>query len=110
MSTKTLRKRIALVAVSALTAGVLSVASAPVANAAAADLVAIDAVGQIFVNEPAAAGLTAAIGQCAISSTARAADITTVNSTGTVLAGNQSVMLYLISSILVYFSNSPSPR
>ena len=30
MSTKTLRKRIALVAVSALTAGVLSVASAPV--------------------------------------------------------------------------------
>jgi hypothetical protein len=34
MSTKTLKKRIALVAVSALTAGVLSVASAPVANAA----------------------------------------------------------------------------
>ena len=35
MSTKTLRKRIALVAVSALTAGVISVVSAPVANAAA---------------------------------------------------------------------------
>jgi len=35
MSTKTLRKRIALVAVSALTAGFLSVASAPVANATA---------------------------------------------------------------------------
>jgi hypothetical protein len=35
MSTKTLRKRIALVAVSALTAGVLSVASTPVANATA---------------------------------------------------------------------------
>jgi hypothetical protein len=34
MSTKTLRKRIALVAVSALTAGVISVTSAPVANAA----------------------------------------------------------------------------
>jgi hypothetical protein len=33
MSTKTLRKRIAVVAVSALTAGVLSVTSAPVANA-----------------------------------------------------------------------------
>ena len=33
MSTKTMRQRIALVAVSALTAGVLSVASAPVANA-----------------------------------------------------------------------------
>jgi len=38
MSTKTLRKRIALVAVSALTAGVLSVMSAPVANAAIADV------------------------------------------------------------------------
>ena len=38
MSTKTLRKRIAVVAVSALTAGVFSVVSAPVANAAAADL------------------------------------------------------------------------
>jgi len=35
MSTKTMKQRIALVAVSALTAGVLSVASAPVANAAA---------------------------------------------------------------------------
>ena len=34
MSTKTLRKRIALVAVSALTAGILSVVSAPVASAA----------------------------------------------------------------------------
>jgi hypothetical protein len=72
--------------VSALTAGVLSVASAPVANASANDTVAIDAVGQIFVNAAAGAGSTAAIGQCAISSTALAADITTVNSTGTVLA------------------------
>jgi len=35
MSTKTMKQRIALVAVSALTAGVLSVASTPVANAAA---------------------------------------------------------------------------
>ena len=35
MSNKTMKQRIALVAVSALTAGVLSVASAPVANAAA---------------------------------------------------------------------------
>ena len=86
MSTKTLRKRIALVAVSALTAGVLSVASTPVANANANDLLAIDAVGQIFVLDPANAGSTGAIGQCAISTTARSADITTVNSTGTVLA------------------------
>ena len=35
MSTKTMKQRIALVAVSALTAGVLSVASTPAANAAA---------------------------------------------------------------------------
>jgi hypothetical protein len=34
MSTKTLRKRIAVVAVSALTAGLFSVVSTPVANAA----------------------------------------------------------------------------
>ena len=86
MSTKTLRKRIAVAAVSALTAGVLSVASAPVANAAAADLSSIDAVGQISINAAATAGTTAAIGQCAIATTALAADITTVNSTGTVLA------------------------
>jgi hypothetical protein len=37
MSTKTLRKRIALIAASALTAGVLSVVAAPAANAAAGD-------------------------------------------------------------------------
>jgi len=37
MSTKTLRKRIALVAVSALTAGLVSVVAAPSANAAAGD-------------------------------------------------------------------------
>ena len=37
MSTKTLKKRIAVIAVSALTAGVMSVATAPVANAAGGD-------------------------------------------------------------------------
>ena len=40
MSTKTLRKRIALVAVSALTAGLFSVVSTPVANAADGDAIA----------------------------------------------------------------------
>jgi len=39
MSIKTLKKRIALVAVTALTAGVFSVATAPIARAAAGDLV-----------------------------------------------------------------------
>ena len=38
MSTKTIKQRIALVAVSALTAGFISVVSAPAANAASADL------------------------------------------------------------------------
>jgi len=38
MSTKTIRKRIAVVAVSALTAGLFSVVSAPVANAATGDV------------------------------------------------------------------------
>jgi len=72
MSTKTLRKRIALVAVTALTAGVLSVVAAPVANAAntsAADglvngslMVATDASTQ-----PTAAVATAANGTTATS-------------------------------------------
>jgi len=44
MSTKTLRKRIAVVAVSALTAGVLSVVAAPVANASAVTYAANTAV------------------------------------------------------------------
>ena len=44
MSTKTMKQRIAVVAVSALTAGVLSVASAPVANASAVTYAANTAV------------------------------------------------------------------
>jgi len=54
MSTKTLRKRIAVVAVSALTVGVLSVASAPVANATTIE--------EANVTLPTAT--TAAIGVC----------------------------------------------
>jgi len=88
MSTKTLRKRIALVAVSALTAGVLSVASAPVANATSATDIGV---GNIHIEAAASAGTTAAIGQCAISATALEADTTTVNSTGTVLAVGASI-------------------
>jgi hypothetical protein len=86
MSTKTLRKRIAVVAVSALTAGVLSVASAPVANAGVNDAITK---ADIFVVDPASAGTAAAIGQCAIAASARLTDAQTVgttNSTGTVLA------------------------
>ena len=88
MSTKTLRKRIALVAVSALTAGVLSVASAPVANATATTAITAPNIQMVAA---ASAGTAAAIGQCAIDSTALAADTTTVNSTGTVLAVGASI-------------------
>ena len=45
MSTKTLRKRIALVAVSALGAGLLSVVAVPSANAAAGDIASVAGVG-----------------------------------------------------------------
>jgi hypothetical protein len=83
MSTKTLRKRIALVAVSALTAGVLSVASTPAANAAEGDVITAP---DIFVAAAANAGTADAFGQCAIASSALAASTSTVNSTGTVLA------------------------
>ena len=83
MSTKTLRKRIALVAVSALTAGVLSVASTPVANATSATDIGV---GNIHIEDAATAGTVLSVGQCAISTTAIASDTTTVNSTGTVLA------------------------
>jgi hypothetical protein len=88
MSTKTLRKRIALVAVSALTAGVLSVASAPVANAGEGDVITAP---DIFVAAAATAGSAAAFGQCAIASSALAASISTVNSTGTVLAAGATI-------------------
>jgi len=83
MSTKTLRKRIAVVAVSALTAGLFSVVSAPVANATSATDIGV---GNIHVEAAAGAGTAGSIGQCAIDATALAADTTTVNSTGTVLA------------------------
>ena len=45
MSTKTIKQRIAVVAVSALTAGFLSIASAPVANAGAGDITGITGTG-----------------------------------------------------------------
>jgi len=85
MSITTLKKRIALVAVSALTAGVLSVASAPVANAAIADV------------DPETYSYTAtgSVGICSAPTNTAAASAGTVHSTannatqalGEVLAG-----------------------
>jgi len=88
MSTKTLRKRIAVVAVSALTAGLFSVVSTPVANAAEQDNISR---ADIYVAEPAANTSALSVGQCAIDASARlnAAKDVNVNpivSTGTVLA------------------------
>ena len=50
MSTKTIKQRIAVVAVSALTAGLFSVVSAPVANAAVADLTVAANAGAVVVS------------------------------------------------------------
>ena len=88
MSTKTLRKRIAVVAVSALTAGFLSVASTPAANAA--DFTSIGR-ADITMAEPSANTAALSVGQCAIDESARLAaaiiDATSpIVSTGTVLA------------------------
>jgi hypothetical protein len=88
MSTKTLKKRIALVAVSTLTAGFLSVVSAPVANAAEATSIAR---ADIVIADPAANTSPLSVGQCAIDASARLAAAIDVNSnpivsTGTVLA------------------------
>jgi hypothetical protein len=88
MSTKTLKKRIALVAVSALTAGFLSVVATPVANAALNTPITR---ADIAIAEPAANTSADSFGQCAIDASARLAaaiDVTLnpIVSTGTVLA------------------------
>jgi len=93
MSTKTLKKRIALVAVSALTAGFLSVASAPVANATAGTAITR---ADIAIAEPAANTSADSFGQCAIDASARLAAAINVGlnpsvSTGTVLAVGATV-------------------
>ena len=66
MSTKTLRKRIAVVAVSALAAGFLSIASAPVANAAALDGQLDSSTGSVGI----VGAITPAIGTVATTHTA----------------------------------------
>ena len=79
MSTKTLRKRIALVAVSALGAGLLSVVAVPSANAAAATAITTDSV---WIATPTT-GSNLAVGVCSIDSDAGAASGTST-STATV--------------------------
>ena len=88
MSTKTLKKRIAVVAVSTLAAGFLSVVSAPASNAALNTAITR---ADIAIAEPAANTSPLSVGQCAIDASARLAAAIDVNSnpivsTGTVLA------------------------
>jgi hypothetical protein len=80
MSTKTIYKRIALVAVAALGAGVLSVAPA----SAGANTTAITK-ANIHVLVPSA-GTTAAVGVCAVAAAARSTDVASATSTGTTIA------------------------
>ena len=70
MSTKTLRKRISLVAVTALTAGVLSVVAAPVANAANNDARDGTPNGSLMVATDASTQPTAALATAAVGTTA----------------------------------------
>jgi len=79
MSTKTLRKRIALVAVAALGAGVLSVAPAN-----ATDATAITKANIHLVNP--SAGTAAAVGVCAVDPAALTSDATSAVNTKTVIA------------------------
>jgi hypothetical protein len=98
MSTKTLRKRISLVAVTALTAGVLSVVAAPVANAniAAQDTIMISAGGGLKV---ATGSNTTGATVTAADSTARSLGLifkdasTTTAQTATVIAGGALVLI-----------------
>ena len=97
MSTKTLRKRISLVAVTALTAGVLSVVAAPVANAnIAAQTTILPADGQLKVATGSnVTGATTTI----VGTTARSLGLiykdtsTTTAQTATVVAGGALVLI-----------------
>jgi trimeric autotransporter adhesin len=85
MSTKTLRKRIALVAVSALTAGVFSVVSAPVANATGALTITgasqvVSQVGPVASN--AATGTITAAGSVTVSQALTSATVNSITVTG----------------------------
>jgi len=97
MSTKTLRKRISLVAVTALTAGVLSVVAAPVANAnIAAQTTILPADGEMKV---ATGSNTTGATTVAVSTSARSLGLiykdatTSTAQTATVIAGGALVLI-----------------
>ena len=107
MSTKTIKQRIALVAVSALTAGVLSVLSTPTANAGVADVTASSlwlATQNSATTDPvltAAGGDTAADRSKGFLALTNTTGTTQANGTG-VLAGVTATAVALQTSKLVF--------
>jgi trimeric autotransporter adhesin len=88
MSTKTLRKRIALVAVAGLGFGLLSATTASATDLAAADL---------EISNTAGNGLLTGVGVCSVATTATTAG-TTVVSTGTVVAAGAVLSVLAVAS------------
>jgi len=89
MSTKTLRKRIALVAVSALTAGLFSVVSTPVANAAA----------NVAAGTTQTAAITEGVLNIATQSSTTGSAVTTCSITSNVPGSAASVGLINVSDL-----------
>jgi trimeric autotransporter adhesin len=119
MSTKTLRKRIALVAVSALGAGLLSVVAVPSANAAAGDTTA-DSLWLATTNSSTGAPLTTAAGGDVVAATdksvgflavtsanAAGAQVVQVGGTG-VLAGTTGTAVALSTAQLRFNVGTPT--
>jgi len=111
MSTKTIKQRIAVVAVSALTAGVISVVSAPAANSATADATASSLWIATLNSSTTDAVVTAAGGDTSLdrskgflavtSANAGGAQVVQVNGTG-LLGGTTGTAAALQSSKLVF--------
>jgi len=119
MSTKTMKQRIALVAVSALTAGLFSVVSTPVANAAAGDTTA-DSLWLATTNSSTGAPLTTAAGGDVVAATdksvgflavtsadAAGAQVVQVGGTG-VLAGTTGTAVALSTAQLRFNVGTPT--
>ena len=102
MSTKTLRKRISLVAITALTAGVLSVATSPVASAANPTAGTLNASLQVATDasaQPTAALATAGSGTTATSKGLLYKDTTSaLAQSAVVLTGGQLSLYATVST------------
>jgi len=112
MSIKTLRKRIALVAVSALGAGLMSVVAAPVANAAAGDHLDAGAIwlsttnsatgSAVVTNAGGAPDLDRSVGFLALTSAAAAGAQVVLNSGSYLIAGTTGTAVALNTGRLTF--------